>query len=157
MSKSQMPVYVSDQLTRLWPHGYSYIGDVTFDSAAYVARYTLKKVAGDRDPEDRLVMRDTGEILRPEYVTMSRRPGVGATWYRKFVGDVYPHGKRFVRGRDMRPPRFYDNLYAVDDPVGFEELKFLREKDVDKSDNSVARLCVKEEVTTARVKLFPRD
>lgn len=152
-----MKLYVSSQLTRLWPHGYSYIGDVTFDSAAYVARYTLKKVAGDRDPSDRLLMKGTGELLSPEYVTMSRRPGVGTSWYKKFVGDVYPHGYRVVRGRDMRPPRFYDNLYAVDDPVGFEDLKFRREDLFDKLDNTSYRLVVKEKVTMARVKLFPRD
>jgi len=79
-SKSKMPMYVSDQLSRLWPIGYSYVGDVSFDSAAYVARYTLKKVAGERDPEDRLVMRDTGEVLIPEFVNMSTGSGSDRDW-----------------------------------------------------------------------------
>lgn len=157
MSKSNKPVYVSPQLTRLWPIGYSYVGDLTFDSAAYVARYSMKKVSGSRDDQDRLIMPDTGEVLSPEYVTMSRRPGVGTAWYKKFVGDVYPRGLRVVRDREMRPPRFYDSLYAVDDPIGYENLKFSRENVVDKSDQTMARLVVKEEVTVARLKQFPRD
>lgn len=168
MSKSEKPVYVSPQLTRLWPLGYSYIGDVTFESAAYVARYSLKKVVGTRDDSDRLVVEGTGEVLAPEYVTMSRgsglddpdprfRGGIGRGWYDKFSEDVYPLGNRVVRGRDMRPPRFYDNLFAVDDPGGFETMKYIRQNSVDKLDNTVARLGVKERVTMARLKLFPRD
>jgi len=154
-------LYRSAVLERLWPFGFSLLGDVSFESAAYVARYTMKKVVCDRDGLDRLIMKDTGEILAPEYVTMSRGGrgglgGIGASWYRKFKTDVYPLGSRVIRGRDMRPPRFYDNLFAVDDPLGFEELKFLRENLLDKKDNSLARLVVKEEVAMARLKLLPR-
>lgn len=138
------------------------IGDVTFESAAYVARYTLKKVVCDRDDSDRLIMKDTGEVLNPEYVTMSRggrggAGGVGQSWYRRFKLDVYPHGNRVIRGRDMRPPRYYDQLYAVDDPIGFETMKFDRQNSLDKLDNNLYRLGVKERVTMARLKLFPRD
>lgn len=159
-------LYVSDQLSRLWPFGFHYIGDVSFESAAYVARYVMKKVVCDRDDLDRLVMKSTGEILRSEYVTMSRGSGdgslvfdggIGSGWYKKFKEDVYPLGNRVVRGRDMRPPKFYDNLYAVDDPFGFEDLQFVRQNSLDRADNSDVRLGVKEKVTMARLKLFPRE
>lgn len=131
-----------------------------------MARYVLKKVKCSRDDEDRLVMKDTGEVLNGEYVTMSRGSGdgslvfdggIGTGWYKTYKGDVYPHGKRVVRGRDMRPPRFYDKLYAVDDPIGFESMQFDRINSVDKKDNSDVRLVVKEKVTNARLKLYPRE
>lgn len=144
-------------MSRLWPLGYSYVGDVTFDSAAYVARYSLKKVVGERDDLDRLVMKDSGEILSAEYVTMSRRPGIGASWYGKFSSDVYPHGNRIVRGFKSRPPRYYDKLFELDNPIAFEDLKFSRQNSLDKSDNTMLRLAVKEEVTTRRLKLYPRE
>ena len=150
-------LFRSPQLERLWPYGFSYVGDVSFESAAYVARYVMKKVVCDRDDLDRLIMKDTGEILKPEYVTMSRRPGIGTSWYKKYREDVYPLGNRVIRGRDMRPPKFYDSLYAVDDPFGFEDLQFLRQNSLDKSDNTMQRLGVKEKVTMARLKLFPRE
>ena len=150
-------LYVSQQLERLWPYGMHWIGDVSFESAAYVARYVVKKVKVSRDDEDRLILKDSGEILAPEYVTMSRNGGIGRSWYEKFKSDVYPVGNRVVRGRDMRPPKFYDSLYAVDDPIGFEELKFNRENKVDIKDNTLVRLCVKEKVVNARLKLFPRE
>lgn len=161
-------LYRSPTLERLWPYGYSSIGDVSFESAAYVARYVVKKVKVSRDDDDRLVVPSTGEVLAPEYVTMSRgsglddpdprfRGGIGRSWYDKFRSDVYPLGNRVVRGKDMRPPKFYDKLYAVDDPFGFEELSFRRMNSLDKSDNTEVRLLVKEKVTVARVNSNPRS
>lgn len=160
-SESGFKLYRSPSLERLWPLGFSLIGDVTFESAAYVARYTLKKVGDVLDPE-RLVMKDTGEVLRPEFIAMSTGGrgglgGIGTSWIKKFKGDVYPRGIRVVRGRDVRPPKFYDKLYAEEDPLGFEDLQFLRAEMICKEDNTSVRLLVKEEVTVARSKLFPRD
>ena len=66
-------LYRSASLEQLWPYGYSTIGDVTFESAAYVARYVVKKITGERE----------GEHYRgkmPEFATMSRRPGIGRGW-----------------------------------------------------------------------------
>ena len=37
------PLYISDFLFRLWPYGFHTIGNVTFKSCAYVARYVTKK------------------------------------------------------------------------------------------------------------------
>lgn len=150
-------LYRSETLERLWPFGFSWIGDVSFESAAYVARYVLKKVNGTRDDEQRLVMMDTGEVLKEEYLTMSRRPGIGTAWYKKFKSDVYPLGSRVVRGRDMRPPRFYDNLFKIDSPNEFEDLQYERIKSFDINDNTMQRLAVKEEVTNARVRLLRRS
>lgn len=44
-------LYRSKSLERLWPYGFSTVGGVTFQSAAYVARYIMKKVTGDRAPD----------------------------------------------------------------------------------------------------------
>ena len=40
-------VYRSAILEKLWPFGFSTIGAVTFESAAYVARYVMKKWSKD--------------------------------------------------------------------------------------------------------------
>ena len=40
-------IYTSEALSKLWPFGFSSIGDVTFESAAYCSRYIMKKVTGD--------------------------------------------------------------------------------------------------------------
>jgi hypothetical protein len=69
-------LYKSDSLDDLWSHpvtknfmGDCLIGNLTFDSAAYCARYIMKKVTGEKS-------HDYYDGLQPEYATMSRRPGI---------------------------------------------------------------------------------
>ena len=46
-----IPLYKSETLNKLWKLGFCTIGDVTFESAAYVARYIMKKVTGEKAEE----------------------------------------------------------------------------------------------------------
>jgi hypothetical protein len=39
-------LYTSPSLDKLWGKGYAVIGELTFQSAAYVARYIMKKITG---------------------------------------------------------------------------------------------------------------
>ncbi|WP_217268498.1 rolling circle replication-associated protein, partial [Lactobacillus helveticus] len=41
-TKTGSILYTSKILEELWPFGYSTVGDVSFESAAYVARYIMK-------------------------------------------------------------------------------------------------------------------
>lgn len=157
--QDQNTISTSETLSKLWPYGFSVVGQVTFESAAYVARYILKKVTGDKSEEHY-------QGRQPEYTTMSRRPGIGHGWYEKFKTDVYPHDRIIVRGNPTRPPRFYDNLLGREDRSTLELLKIKREKNgnhfvcdtlsdgtvVRVSDTSGPRLLVKEEVKKAAIK-----
>lgn len=154
-------LYRSAELEKLWTHGFSSIGDVTFESAAYVARYVMKKVTGNLAKEHyNYVDEESGEILRrvAEFNRMSLRPGIGANWLRKFEKDVYPEGKIVVNGMKANPPRYYDKLFAKWDEDGAESLKFGREvlARTRFADNTDARLLVKEQVTAARIGLLKR-
>jgi hypothetical protein len=40
-------LYRSAELEKLWDKGFSSVGDANFESAAYVARYIMKKVSGE--------------------------------------------------------------------------------------------------------------
>ena len=46
-SASGDKLYTSKLLESLWPYGISSVGDVTFQSAAYIARYCVAKRTGD--------------------------------------------------------------------------------------------------------------
>ncbi|AZL82677.1 replication initiator protein [Apis mellifera associated microvirus 3] len=154
--------YISEQLNELWPFGFSTIGEVTFESAAYVARYILKKQTGD-GAHDYYTHVDpaTGEWseIRPEYVTMSRRPGIAAGWFEKYRADVYPHDYVVVRGRKMRPPKFYDRRLQALSLPDYEEVQMLRHIEAQKYvDNCTEeRLAVREAVQEARLKQLPRS
>ena len=43
---------------------------------------------------------------------MSRRPGVGAGWIKRFKSDVFPSDEVIVSGRPLRPPRFYESVLS---------------------------------------------
>lgn len=124
------PVYRSDTLEKLWPYGFSSIGSVTMQSAAYVARYIMKKRTGD-GAEDYYDYVDTDGVIHrrlPEFVRMSRRPGIGQGWIEKYQSDVYPHDFVVVEGSKFRPPRYYDEQLTE------EELARLKKKRIDNAE-----------------------
>lgn len=155
-------IYTSEKLTKLWGMGHCTVCELTFDTAAYCARYTLKKITGrDSNKHYERVDPETGEVVhrKPEYCTMSRRPGIGRGHLDKFVTDVYPSDYLIVNGKKARPPRFYDNIYEVMDPLTMEEVKFNREVNGEKhwENNTKERLAVREEVTKRRLKHLKRE
>lgn len=156
------PVFISESLSKRWKKGFSTIGTVTFESAAYVARYCLKKINGDL-AEDHYTRSHplTGEILQvdPEYATMSRRPAIGKDWYSQFKGDLYPSDFIISRGNKVPVPKYYDRLLAMEDPETLQAIKEQRIEDATKykKDNTRRRLAVRETVKKAQLKLLPRD
>lgn len=148
-------LYTSETLERLWRFGFATIGDVTFESAAYVARYVTKKITGEMAAEH------YGE-RKPEYVTMSRRPGIAAGWFQRFASDVFPLDHVVLRGREMRPPRFYDQLFERAHAMRYAKLKRVRRYNIRKHDlvlwheSSPSRLWVREEVQRLRFKQLKR-
>lgn len=139
-------IYRSEELEKFWKLGFVTLGDVTWQSAQYVARYCLKKVNGEMaekaytrvDPE-------SGEVfsVKPEYATRSR--GIGAGWYEKFKGDVYPHDQVVLNGKRFRPPKFYDKKLEDDDPKMFERIVARRRKSVDLENATPERLATIDE------------
>jgi len=157
LSKSGLPLFRSPTLEALWRVGRCDIGTVTFESAAYVARYVMAKRTGT-GAKSHYVSLDgaTGELrpLVPEYITMSRRPGVGARWYEKFKTDVHSADSVVVRGRSMKPPRYYDGLHELEDPEGFAQVALERARSRRREDETPERLAVLEQVAMARSALM---
>jgi hypothetical protein len=129
-------LYTSQLLADLWSYGHVLIGALTFESAAYVARYCTKKITGKAAKavdDDGLLPYEqldtlTGEVLslRPEYVTMSRRPGIGKPWLDKWQSDVYPNDFVVVNGKPTKPPKFFDGQFEITNPADFKRIKGAR-------------------------------
>jgi hypothetical protein len=161
-SPSGMTLYRSAFLEEIWPYGFSSIGTVTFQSAAYVARYIMKKQNGPLSSRAYAApCPETGEILyrSKEYTTMSRRPGIGSLWFDEYSSDVYPHDYVIVNGRKCRPPKFYDGRLKAVAPDLFEEIRDERAiKLKNNLDNSTPdRLAAREEVQQAQLRRLPRN
>lgn len=142
-------LYTSEKLQKLWPFGFCTIGTVTFASAAYVARYITKKINGENADEHY-------KGRKPEYITMSRRPGIGKDWYELYKDDIVENDFVVINGKKVGLPKFYDN--QLED----EELKIIKMKRQTKSykhaDNcTLRRLGVREIVHEARASQLKRS
>jgi len=165
-------LYESAELQNLWPHGYSSIGDVTFESAAYVARYVMKKMTGNNAEQHyQLLDQESGEVIDrvPEFNRMSLKPGIGAAWLEKYGSEVYPRDTIVVNGKKCKPPRYYDKmLEAAVNSVDGRARDFARDilahvedsrliSGIKLSDNNTPeRLNVREIVAKARLSLSKR-
>lgn len=160
----QFQLYRSKELEDVWGMGQCPIGDVSFESAAYVANYATKKVIGEK-----------AEAFygsrKPEFLLMSRRPGIGRSWIEKYSGDVYPKDEVISRGFPSRPPRYYDQVLEAKDPALLASLKVRRELEAEKLEKlrlrsgvvldvapsrNARRLVVREQVAKAKLSLKSR-
>lgn len=162
-SSSGFTLYRSAELEKLWPYGHCEIGDVTFESAAYVARYCMKKVTGDAASSHyRRLDPYTGDVVdvEPEFLRMSLRPGIGADWIRLYRSDVYRgDGDAYcvVNGMKVKPPRYYDRYMSETEE--WDDLVYQRYKKnlLARDDNTPERLAVREQVTRARLSFKKRS
>lgn len=154
-------LYISETLQELWPYGFCTIGEVTFESAAYTARYIMKKVTGEKAKEHyQNVDIETGEFreLVPEYTTMSRRPGIGKRWFDEYKTDVYPSDFITINGKKCNPPKYYDTILSELDPLQFDDIKEKRLINAEARSYELTpdRLSVKERLAEMRLKDLPR-
>lgn len=154
-------LWTSATLEQLWGKGFCPIGPLTFDTAAYTARYALKKIGGAlQTAHYERVREDTGEVftVAREYATMSRRPGLGQTWFAKFIGDVYPGDFVVIKGQKFRPPKYYDLLLGKLDDKALEVLKNRRRvvAEQKKEEESFERREVRRRVVEAKIKIKRR-
>lgn len=143
-------LYESPSLENLWGYGMCAVGDATFESAAYIARYALKKIVGPDAKEHY-----SGRV--PEYLTMSRRPGIGRGFVDKYRTSIYAFDEVIVRGHPCKPPRYYDKVQESKAPSVLNRVKARRRAAAAGSaDNSGTRLVVREMVKHAAVNFLKR-
>lgn len=149
-------------LEEVWGLGRCTVGECSFETAAYIARYCLDKVTGPMaEAHYRRVDEETGEItqLEPEFNFMSLKPGIGASWLDRFgATDVFPFDRVVSRGHEAKPPRYYDKRLSQVDPERWKEVRYTREERAFEflKDSTPDRLAVRETVATANVKRFAR-
>lgn len=151
----------SEELEALWGLGRTHLGTYSMQAAGYVARYILKKQTGDEGADFYRRVTPDGEVvnLLPPYVTMSRRPGIGAQFYEDWASDVFPSDVVVLNGREALPPKFYTGRLEKADPSAYEAVKRGRKARALrlKADSTLERLAVREEVCIARTRSLIRD
>lgn len=160
-------IYKSNILARLWKNGFVSFANVSWQTCAYVARYSLKKLGTEKGfAENRGVL--------PEWSLCSRRPGIGGYFVidhpevlenpldKIFISD--PHGVKnvssislpnflFEKLEDINPELYSDvkeqRLRSMNDAFFMEYLK--QDKD------EITYLCDKENLHNNRVKSLERS
>lgn len=167
MSHSGLQLFTSDIIQSCWDYGFHQIGSVSFESIAYVARYTFKKMTGDKavtaygvfDP-------DTGELIYQKhspFVHMSNRPGLGYSWLKRYKSEVIAYdGKVHMNGHFMGLPKYYLEQMQKLDPDFYKYYKeeylpsLCKKFDADPN-NSFQRLKVRERLLKYKWKNHSRD
>ena len=120
-SRSGFPLYNSEWLTKIWKKGYVVIGDVTFESCAYVSRYIMKKQIGEASQ----FYEDNG--LQPEFNCMSLKPAIGLEFFEDNFQDIYKNDEIILpEGKVTRPPRYFDKKYELIDEEDMQNIKDVR-------------------------------
>lgn len=148
--------YRSPGLEELWrdagcskSNGFSVIGDVTFESSAYVARYITKKIFGAESKK-------YYSGREPEFLNMSRMPGLGNEFFYKYWQDMYNLGYIVMdnKGKKFKAPipRYYDYLLSSHSPDVYFRYKLDKRNQMinnlfkENIDESTQRLEVREEL-----------
>lgn len=105
-------IYSSKTLDRIWGNNDSEsapteIGDVTFQSAGYCARYAAKKLVHGKDEDH-------------EFHPISKKSSkhaIGKKWLEKYWPDVFLHGRTILAdGTETSIPRYYEKWFKENHP-----------------------------------------
>ena len=157
-------LYTSEYLNEIWKMGHVIIGDCTWETCAYTARYIMKKQKG----------KEANEYLRldiePEFVLMSRKPGIGSAYFEEFGEELYhfrtvPIPTKTGAISISSTNKYFDGKLSASNPERFDEVKQKRIeaakhteilRDAQTSMNKLDRLLAEEEVKIAQTKSLIR-
>lgn len=115
------PLYISPTLQSCWEYGFTSVGACTPESCSYVARYVQKKA--NPVNEDAIKVME----VEPEFVLMSRRPGIGSSWFESnkecyaiFLNNYSSNSDGSIK---ISHNRFFDSRLEKSDPDLLEEIK----------------------------------
>jgi len=170
-TKARELIYKSKTLENIWGKGFCSIGQVTFESCAYVARYIMKKRTGEQADAHYTKIIDldeeTGEIKKtvkvpPEYITMSRNPAIAKEYYDDYHTDIFPHDRVVIKRGDKpivsKPPRYFLKQLEKADPDMYNQVKAKRKEESKKhsEDQTPERSWAIEQVKKAQTKNLER-
>lgn len=144
-------LFRSPLLEELWPYGYNVVGAVTFESARYVAKYSLKKQTG----KNSIIYESLG--ISPEFVGSSLKPGIGADYFEKYSEDIFSLGFVTMNGVKYKIPRYYQTLFERSNPVWYDIYKQNKTENAKAHPIDAKRLAAREKILKHRQEQFERE
>ena len=149
-------LYTSKSLDQIWGYGFTTIGDVTYQSAGYVAQYVMKKINGDRALHHYLRTHPvTNQVVKVDPEFQLQSVGLGSTWFDKFKDDAFPSDFLVVDGKQLRVPQYYTKKLSEE---AAKPIKRSRKKSslTRRADSTPERLRIREAVKTNSLKQLKR-
>lgn len=153
-SKEKNQLFTSEIMNKTWQKGIVALNEVSFESCAYVARYVTKKYKGSDSEEH---YKRLGQV--PEYICMSRRPGIGEAFFEENKEKFFNDEKFFQKTRRglirVKGGRYFDKQIEKADENVLKILKKLREKNLEEYETSIfnkTNLTKKEYIANKKLK-----
>lgn len=118
----------SKEIEKWWGKGMIDVAEVEWNNCAYVARYCMKKIDNTNDPKEY-----AAQGKYPEFIRMSRRPGIGMRYYDEHKMDIYENDEiiqKTIKGNisSFKPPKAFDKKFEEEYPEEFKMIKESRLK-----------------------------
>lgn len=145
-NKHGQPLYTSKKLQDRWrdndgkPIGFVIIGNLNYESASYIARYTMKKVKDARVIRkyywEEELDKKTGEYKmkrhfqnifgkrEPEFLTMSRSVGIGKKYFLDNIEKIKRNSGIFIGNKLKRIPRYFKKVWEQKDWEDYHRWKW---------------------------------
>lgn len=110
-SKLGTPLHTSQTISDLWDRGDVEVEPLSWESACYTARYTVKKLGkSETDFYEKLG-------IVPEFTRMSLKPAIGARYLEDNMERIYKSDEILIPTtesvRHSKPPHYYDEKYDL--------------------------------------------
>ena len=109
----------SPELNNIWGHGFTSVGELTFDSAAYCAQYAMKKINGPNSSSHY-------GSRHPEFMRTSQN-AIGKQYALKYAQEILNNNSVISNGQIQPIPNYYLKQYEKHN-YDLNPLKTLREE-----------------------------
>lgn len=115
LNELHQPIWINEEIEKIWGKGFITVARLCWETAAYTARYIMKKQYGK---EAEWYYASKGKI--PEFTVMSRKPGLAFQYFNENNEKIYQNDEITIPKNNgavkIKPPKYYDRLYDVIDP-----------------------------------------
>jgi hypothetical protein len=109
-------------LSDIWKKGFVLVANCNYSTCSYVSRYMMKKQKGlNSCYYDKLG-------LVPPFIRSSRTPGIAKKYYDAESDKIYEYDSLVITNskgvaQKVKPPKYFDRLYDIDNPVDLKRIK----------------------------------
>lgn len=119
-------LYTCPIIEKIWKKGYVVIGHMSWETAAYVARYVTKKWTGEMSDIHYGILGQT-----PEFCRMSRMPGIARQYFEQHKEAIYKLDEIVMKVANektlsIKPCKYFDQLYDIEYPEDMQRIKLIR-------------------------------